>query len=170
MMANTYWKRYCVGILLIGIMGLFACKRPVKAPGLPTTEVNTDLNYTVIDFDTTLHWVFDKPMTAAELSEEELKTTEQLLAAAVDEWNKSLDSTTSGFTIAALNGYKRQFVPVVNARGEKEVWVNCFCSKPNSEQWREEIVVVDDGGSCYFNVKINLTTQSSYDLAVNGEA
>ena len=31
-------------------------------------------------------------------------------------------------------------------------------------------MIVDDGGNCYFNFKINLTTKKFYDLRVNGEA
>lgn len=68
-----------------------------------------------------------------------------------------------------LKDYKRQYVAVINSKGEKEVWVNCFCKtyKPN---WKEETVVVKDGGNCYFNVKINLTTGQYYELIVNGNA
>jgi len=68
-----------------------------------------------------------------------------------------------------LNEYKRQLVAVINGKGEKEVWVNCFCNR-DWGRYREEVLVADDGGACYFNIKINLTTKTSYDLMVNGEA
>ena len=72
------------------------------------------------------------------------------------------------FTIH-LTRYKRQYVAVINSKGEKEVWVNCFCRTHNSN-WKKERVVVKDGGNCYFNLKINLTTVQYYELMVNGDA
>ncbi|MGI4887084.1 MAG: hypothetical protein ACRYFR_19180 [Janthinobacterium lividum] len=69
-----------------------------------------------------------------------------------------------------LANYKRQLVVVTNKRGEKVVWVNCFCRKGNQASWRHQIVEVDDGGNCYFNVKLNLTRRIWYDLMVNGVA
>ena len=67
--------------------------------------------------------------------------------------------------IIDLTRYKRQYVAVLNYKGEKEVWVNCFCS--GSGGW---LVSVLDGGNCYFNLKINLATEQYFDLMVNGDA
>lgn len=63
--------------------------------------------------------------------------------------------------------YKRQYIAVINSNGEKEVSVNCFCAF-TGESWKKEIVLVDDGGICYFNLKINLTTGKYYDYMENG--
>jgi hypothetical protein len=68
-----------------------------------------------------------------------------------------------------LTQYKRQYIVVINDKGEKEVWINCFCNT-FIKGWRKEIIMVKDGGNCYFNLKINLTTEKYYDLSVNGEA
>ena len=70
--------------------------------------------------------------------------------------------------IIDLTKYKRQIIAVTNDKGEKEVWVNCFCNDAN--YWKKEIVQVMDGGKCFFNFKINLTTKKYFDLRVNGEA
>jgi hypothetical protein len=59
---------------------------------------------------------------------------------------------------------------VTNKKGEKEVWVNCFCDTWNSNRWKTEILFVEDGGNCYFNFRINLATKKYHDLGVNGEA
>jgi hypothetical protein len=66
-----------------------------------------------------------------------------------------------------LSQYKRQYVPSINDKGEKVVWVNCFCSKWD-RNWKKELIRVEDGGSCYFNVTINLVTGKYDDLRVNG--
>jgi len=68
-----------------------------------------------------------------------------------------------------LKKYKRQYIAVINSKGEKEVWVNCFCDTWK-KNWRKELIFVLDGGNCYFNLKINLTKGEYYDLMVNGDA
>ncbi|NCU36630.1 hypothetical protein EOM75_11540 [Candidatus Falkowbacteria bacterium] len=71
--------------------------------------------------------------------------------------------------IIELDHYKRQYVPVINEKGEMEVWVNCFCGNWGIND-RTNILIVEDGGNCYFNLKINLTKENYYDLMVNGNA
>jgi hypothetical protein len=36
--------------------------------------------------------------------------------------------------------------------------------------WRKELFDVMDGGNCFFELKINLTSGKYYDLNVNGDA
>ena len=60
-------------------------------------------------------------------------------------------------------------MPTINSKGEKEVWVNCFCGQWDKSS-RTNPVIVMDGGNCFFNLKINLTTGQYYELIVNGEA
>ncbi len=69
-----------------------------------------------------------------------------------------------------LKQYKRQYVAIINSKGEKEVWINCFCGHQHDKYWKESIIMVSDGGNCYFNLKINLTTHTCYDFIVNGQA
>jgi hypothetical protein len=69
-----------------------------------------------------------------------------------------------------LKNYKRQYIAVINRKGEKEVWINCFCDSFNDPNWKTYIINVDDGGNCFFNLKINLTAGNYYDLFVNGDA
>ena len=98
-----------------------------------------------------------------ELNEQEISNLNRILEDALSQYNLS---KTKKFD---LNKYKRQYVPVINNLGEKEVWVNCLCTQ-NNENWKKEIIVVKDGGSCYFNLKINLTKSKYYDLIINGGA
>ena len=75
------------------------------------------------------------------------------------------------FQTKPLERYKRQLVPVVNPKGEKEVYVNCFCRNDNSSfgrEWRTKLLLIDGGGTCFFSIKINLTQKKSYELMVNG--
>ena len=65
--------------------------------------------------------------------------------------------------------FKKQYVPFIDKDGQKKVWVNCFCSDFNNDlpDWKKFIVIVSDGGSCFFNLIINLSNNSFSDLQVN---
>lgn len=133
-------------------------------------------NYAVIKFDRANSWLFKDAKPAA-LSIDEISEVEDILREAIEDYNRepyplrahpeyNLDK--SRFVID-LSQYKRQLVPVLNVKGEKEVWVNCFC-EDDFDDWKEEIVSVEDGGKCFFNIKVNLTKKMWYELRVNGEA
>ena len=61
--------------------------------------------------------------------------------------------------------YKKQYIAVINSKGEKEVWINCFCDTWRKE-WRKDFMTLIDCGRSYFNLKINLTTKEFYDLII----
>jgi hypothetical protein len=67
-----------------------------------------------------------------------------------------------------LKDYKRQYVAIENSEDEKEVWINFMCVE--FENWQKDIIVVKDGGNCFFQLKINLTQKKHYDFYVNGYA
>lgn len=66
--------------------------------------------------------------------------------------------------------YYRQCVGPIDSSGNQIVWVNFICSKQihHYPDWKERIISVRGGGSCYFNLKVNLTNHEVYDLIVNG--
>ena len=67
-----------------------------------------------------------------------------------------------------LPAYRRQYICGINKNGDKIVWVNCFCDK--HDKWKNQTVFVFDGGSCFFNLKIDITKKLVYDAIVNGIA
>jgi len=136
---------------------------------------------TIIPFDTAYHWIF-KDAKLTELTEQDLKTIEKILNDCITDYNPEqerqydeINKEHSEYNlklehfVIELDNYNRQYVPVINDKGEKEVWINCFCETWDSD-WKNEIMEVDDGGNCYFNLKINLTKEKYYDLMVNGVA
>ena len=127
---------------------------------------------TVIPFaPATMSYPFSNAYKSSVLNQSDIYAIETLLITCVADYNKSLKSGRA-YREIDLNkhNYRKQLMAVVNAKGEKEVWVNCFCNTWGSDKWKREIVVVMDGGSCYFNFKINLATKKVYNLRVNGEA
>ncbi|WP_345236648.1 hypothetical protein [Hymenobacter saemangeumensis] len=122
-----------------------------------------------------------KNSQAVGLTKAEIMVVDSLLNKAINEHNQVQEEEFQDMTKAhpeipfrkenyfiSLPGYKRQLIAAVNSKGEKEVWVNCFCT--NNKKWRWQMVYVMDGGNCYFNLKINLAKKSWYDFMVNGLA
>jgi len=121
-----------------------------------------DSNYAVIPYTASEFAPF-KNAKPATLSAAEIRQIEKLTNTAIDAYNSNdkweqIDKQ-----------YKIQLVPVINAKGEKEVWVNCLCYTVGIN-WRKSLANVDDGGSCFFNLKINLSKAQYYELEVNGLA
>ncbi len=65
-----------------------------------------------------------------------------------------------------LPNYKRQYVGVV-IDGEKQIFINAFC-RSDSLDWKQEMVFVLDGGSCYFRIYYSIGSKSFSRLEVNG--
>ncbi|MBI1307001.1 MAG: hypothetical protein GC181_10405 [Bacteroidetes bacterium] len=141
-----------------------------------------DSLYTIITFNPEWTWMFTN-VFPTNLSQNELSKIEYIIGRAVRE-NDELQSLEKavrnnesaenqekegGFELATDN-YHRQYVPVINQYGQKEIWVNFFCGDLHSSQWKSGLVMVKDGGRCYFNLKINLQSETYSELRINGEA
>jgi len=178
-----------LAICMFGVIFLLSCKQndtKSKSSTIPVLELGrfhkvVSPEYVILKYNSTKHWFF-KDSKAAELNLSEVKEIEMLLSKCINAYNseqlKIFEKDTKekiGYKISKsqyiidLKRYDRQFVPVINKKGEKEIWVNCFCGT-HSDDWKTNIVGVDDGGNCYFNLKINLTKKTYYDFGVNGEA
>ncbi|MCC6901473.1 MAG: hypothetical protein IT377_21050 [Polyangiaceae bacterium] len=60
-----------------------------------------------------------------------------------------------------VKGYKRQYVPFVEAGGARWIWGNFMCAnpgRPGSEKWRNKVVRPDHGGDCFFDVEYSPDT------------
>jgi len=133
----------------------------------------------ILPYDATDSWLFKNGRPAI-ITNKDLATIETTLIeclkvynAEEQKWYEKVNvqhpeyKFDKSYFVINLARHKRQYVAFINEEGEKEVWVNCFCDMWG-ENWRKEIIQVDDGGNCYFNLKINLTTGKYYDLIANG--
>ena len=134
--------------------------------------------YTIISFDPTEKFpIFDnaKPteLTHAEIVEIE-KIIKDRVTKTITNHNSELIEFYDKFPDKQfptdLTEYYRQYVPAINQDGEKVVWINFFCGKPETKTWKTNIISVRDGGNCYFNLKVNLSKKKYYDYRVNGIA
>lgn len=147
-----------------------------------SNELTVDLsNIAIIPLDTTNNWLFEN-VEATNLSDNELQQVEKLLVDCISNYNleqeKQFEESVKtnpdyGFDkqdfIITLERYKRQYIAMLNEKGEKVVWINCVCGSSN-DSWKKSIIMVLDGGNCYFNLKINLTTKEYFEFMVNGYA
>jgi flagellar basal body L-ring protein FlgH len=152
-----------------------------------TTELKFDLlksEYVILPLDSSVSWlsIFNEAKPA-ELSQSELAEIEEIIEIAIKENNKQQNQelvkhnntnpdnqlTETGYELK-LGGFKRQYVSVINEKGGKEIWINFFCDDWGNEKWKSEILIVKDGGNCYFNIKVNLTTKTYSELRINGYA
>jgi hypothetical protein len=177
--------RQLVILSLVLTVNLSSCRQnrtERKDKNLISTSFHVDHSvFAILPFDTTQNWVF-KDSKPAELTNADLTEIEKLLREFIDCYNleqerqynetktrySSLEINPEDFIID-LKKYKRQYIAVTNNKGEKEVWVNCFCDTWK-KNWRKELIFVLDGGNCYFNLKINVTKGEYYELMVNGDA
>ncbi|WP_295669189.1 hypothetical protein, partial [uncultured Mucilaginibacter sp.] len=102
------------------------------------------------------------------ITEDEISKVENLLDSFVAIYNKN--ATEYDQKIDKPKSYFKQLIVVINSKGEKEVWVNCFCSASDKSYWKKDIVQVEDGGGCYFQLRVNLTKNFVHDFRVNGIA
>jgi hypothetical protein len=143
-------------------------KQPIA--NIKSIQVDTS-NTAIILFDKKYSLPFDTSFNPATLTQDDLNSIDSLLVACVANYNNSLGKYNNLLSIDLKKyNYRKQLIAVTNSKGEKEVWVNCFCDTWGSDKWKTEIMMVDDGGSCFFNFKINLATKKFYDLSVNGIA
>lgn len=167
--------RNIIVLILIAVGLATGCKTE-------STKAQTDTVQNYLKYDTSeiaiISWenakyMFDSAnFRSAKLTQEDLSTMDSLVTICVTNYNKELNlpEEHKDYEID-LKGrdYKRQLVAMINSKREKEVWVNCFChTRDNS--WKTQIRDVHDGGPCYFNLKVNLTTKTFFDLSINGFA
>ena len=107
-------------------------------------------------------------------SESDIAEAESVLAIQIREINKARLNQTGSCPVIdeTLPTFKRQYLGYINRDGDKVVWINFIGGKEkkNSDQLSKEIVVVFDGCSHYWNIKVNITRSKLYDLSVNGSS
>ena len=176
-------------ILLITILiGLTSCgqgqnQKNENETAISETDTKTidTTKIAIIHLDSTNNWLL-KNAKPTDLTTQEMNEIDKIIFNCITDYNRQQkdlfkelkakypdnEYEIENFQIDIAQ-YFKQFVPTINENGEKEVWINCFCGL-DDRNWRKEIIVVEDGGNCYFNLKFNLTTKKCTDLMVNGDA
>lgn len=70
-----------------------------------------------------------------------------------------------------LKKYKRQYFGYTDKNGHKILFINCFWDdKRFIKDWTSQMIMVDGGGSSYWKVRYDLTTNKLYGLQINNAA
>ena len=68
-----------------------------------------------------------------------------------------------------LKNYVRQYVGFINTEGEKIIWINFLWKKHFDEsRLKKDIIMISDGCSHYWNIKVNIDREDLYELSING--
>ena len=172
-------------IILISITSCNGTKNGTENKSIENTQSEFNLaesEFIILPYKNDWSWIFNN-VKPTELTQTELIEIENILEKAINENNENQRTELeihnknfpkdkwkeTGFELT-LKGKKRQYIPVINEKGEKEVWINFFCDDWGNDYWKSDILIVHDGGNCYFNLKVNLTTESYSELSINGYA
>ena len=74
--------------------------------------------------------------------------------------------------IIEFKKYYQQCEAFYNDKGEKIITLNCLCDiNPKIfPDWRKTKIKVNDGGSCFFQIAVNLDLKIVYGFMINGTA
>jgi hypothetical protein len=159
-------------ILSVLLMTIYfsACSQSNSKTDKNSTELRTDTtNTAILEFKRARVWIFDSSYKSTELTQYDLTVIDSFQIKAVTEfndWQKKTNPDNAWMIDLKKLAYRKQLIAVTNQTGEKEVWVNCFCHSVNAD-WKSNLVDVQDGGTCYFNFKINLTNKIYFNFRVN---
>ena len=168
------------------ILGLFlaclcSCKNPKEISDSFTTSKQTetvDPKIAILINTEYNNWLQKKyGFERWNPTDKDLILVEEILDIAIN--NKEFDFLKKPIK-KNIENYYRQYVPYINKNGEKIIKINAFCeileNPPNPEKgitewtemdWRNEYVIVDDGGYCYWQIKINIDTNQYIDLVTH---
>ncbi len=66
-------------------------------------------------------------------------------------------------------GFYRQYVGIMVGK-HKFIYINAFCAESSLSYWKQKLVVVSDGGSCFWNVIYDFASGEFSYLQINGYA
>ena len=65
--------------------------------------------------------------------------------------------------------YYRQYMGIQQVQGVKKIRGNFLC-EVDGNRWKEQWIMVKDGGDCYFNFSYEVEEKKIIEFSVNGEA
>jgi hypothetical protein len=84
----------------------------------------------------------------------------------VTNYNNSLGQSSKQQIDLKGRNYREQLIVFINTKGEKVVYVNCFC-KVDDDDWKTDFFKTYDGGNCFFNFETMLQQKTFFDMKVS---
>lgn len=153
-------------LILISLLFFTACRLSNKhIASAPSSFASIDTShYAIIPVK-----VGEEVVPSVPLSALEIYKIDSLIKQTVTRHNKTADQYQS---IKDPGSYYKQLWATTNDKQEKEVFINCLCDTLAFPDWnwRKKKALVIDGGNCFFEMELNLKTDSVYFLSVNNTA
>lgn len=151
--------------ILIGIaMNLYAQKEAIFCIGKGYKGYVFDTSYLVLKS-------IKEQQGKAVLTCDEIKIAETILKKNLAALNANKINQTEGCPNISkkLCRYRRQYFGFINSKGEKVIWINMFWNKEFNDKSKYELIGVNDGCSYYWNIEVNIKTNSLSNLQINGK-
>ncbi|HET8839309.1 MAG TPA: hypothetical protein VFM82_09995 [Flavobacteriaceae bacterium] len=129
-----------------------------------TILINTERN----NYNNYKHWNPDK---------DDFQILREVVNKAIQ--NKEFDFLKKPI-LKSVKTYYRQYIPYIDENGERIIKINAFCLIPEiapdpdnkdnewtKMNWKKEIVIIAGGGSCYWQMKINIDKKEYFNFMTN---
>jgi hypothetical protein len=113
--------------------------------------------------------IFAENYKSYSLTRGDIKKCEHFIRQEIDYNNRDFEK--KGFHNSfTFEEYGRQYLAAIAPNGHIMVYVNCFCNPDDvpSEEDKHVLIIANDGGNCYFNLLIDLTSNLVISHGVNG--
>jgi hypothetical protein len=78
--------------------------------------------------------------------------------------------------VNTYRNYFKQLVCYIDEKNDSIVYINALCYDSNFlfkdneiYNWNKQLIIVNDGGECYWTIKINISKHSFFDFYVNDD-
>ena len=175
-MNNTQKKMMLIGGILMllsySTLSTTALNRVVR-PHIdrPTLGEEFQLNYYILNLGNSKNisnWLGGNVASPATLNNEEFVQMKIVLQKSITRYNRKARGNPD-FLIKGLYGV--QYLPYIDKKGQKQIWINGFCgddAKPQNPAI--EVIFAFDGGSSFFNATIRAGSSKPVSVGIHGFA
>lgn len=162
--------------------------RPIVICGQVNKSPEQTIDITIFTTHAKKNSIFSKDYQLSQLNKSDISECEHILKNFIDQYNIKgkikLDSLEKHYNTPKYKGiqflenqfyidlqkYGRQYIAVKDKHSHKIVYINCFCNPSEFTYRKHDWVQVDDGGNCFFQIKIDLNDKKVIDFRENGVA
>jgi len=141
-------------------------------------KVNTSDNIALLLNQSDNVWFRYNEMKTWKPNQAEIDLSEKLILKIIDE-KKAVFNVKQVYN--NIDNYFYQLIPYLDENNRKIIYVNSLCRafvvnplpNPNGKRkkeigWKNNLIDVNDGGSCFWQVQIDIEKQEYFDFSVNG--
>jgi len=102
---------------------------------------------------------------------EEIMLAKELAKYHIDSLEQNRDKRNGKLLENTDSDYYRQYIGYIDDMGDHIILLNAVCSAyAQKRNLNKEWILVLDGGSCFYQIKVNLKRKRCFDFSVNGVA